>query len=105
MFPRDLANCALRHAPSGRPTGAAETITGGATIAAISGARPTQSARCTAIAEVAIASVSDICPSPLVHVGFRYPIQRLVDRYGGAIAAFRTSGEVCHAPAAYAGME
>jgi hypothetical protein len=33
-------------------------------------------------------------------VGIRYPIKRLVDRYGGAIAAFRTSGEVCHAPAA-----
>jgi hypothetical protein len=68
MFPRDLANCAFRHAPSGRPTGVAETITGGATIAAISGARPTQSARCTAIVDEAIVSVSDICPSPLVHV-------------------------------------
>jgi hypothetical protein len=105
MFPRDLANCALRHAPSGRPTGVAETITGGATIAAISGVRPTQSARCTAIVDDAIVSLSDICPSPLVHVGIRYPIQRLVDRYGGAIAAFHTSGEVCHAPAAYADTE
>ena len=100
MFPRDLANCAFRHGSAGRPIGVAETITGGATIAAISGARPTQSARCTAIVDEPIVSLSDICPSPLVQVGIRYPIKRLVDRYGGAIAAFRTSGEVCHAPAA-----
>jgi hypothetical protein len=60
MFPRDLANCALRHAPSGRPTGADETVTGGATIAAISGARPVQSPRCTAIVDDAIVSVSAI---------------------------------------------
>ena len=92
MFPRDLANCALRHGSIGRPIGVDETITGGATKAAISGVRPTQSARCTAIVDEAIVSVSDICPSPLVHVGFRYPNQRPVVGNGGAIATFLYSG-------------
>jgi hypothetical protein len=46
--------------PTGRPTGAAETVTGGATIAANSGARLVQAPRCTAIADVATPSVSAI---------------------------------------------
>ncbi|WP_433301791.1 hypothetical protein ACQP2F_07130 [Actinoplanes sp. CA-030573] len=60
MFPRDLANCAFRHVPTGRPIGVAETVTGGATMAAISGGMPVHFPRSTAIVDVATVSVSAI---------------------------------------------
>jgi hypothetical protein len=51
MLARARASCPRRQEPGRRPTGVQETVTGGATIAAISGSA--HAPRCTAIVVVA----------------------------------------------------
>src|SRR5690349_16982528 len=63
MFARDLANWPFRQELGVRPTGAVDTVTGGATMAASSGARFPQSPRSTPIADEATVSVSAISAS------------------------------------------